>query len=148
MTKLLRPATKEDVYSLQTRLRDADVEELAAQGQDPTSALMQGLWRSKPECMTAVIDDLPVGMYGVCPGLCDRFGAVWLLGSEEMVQHSHWFLRTAKGELERLSRGYDLLYNQVHDQNEVHIKWLRWMGFEFTRHNPPFLEFSMVTKHV
>ena len=143
MTKLLRPSTPQDVYSLQTRLRPADVVELAAQGQDPSAALVQGLWRSKPECMTAEFDGLPVAMYGIYP----RFGAVWLLGSEELV-HGSWFLRHCRSELDRLSQEYDLLYNQVHEKNEVHIRWLRWMGFEFTRHNPPFIEFSKVIQHV
>lgn len=147
MTHLVRPSVKEDVYSLQTRLRDADVAELAAQGMDPSQALIQGLWRSKPDCMTVELDGLPIAMYGVVPGLCERFGAIWLLGSEELVRGS-FFLRNCKQELARISEDYDLLYNQVHDQNEVHIRWLRWMGFEFTRHNPPFLEFSMVIPHV
>lgn len=139
----VRPAVPKDVYALQGRLREADRMELAANHTDPSSALVQGLFRSKPHAWTVEKDGLVVGMFGVAPGLHEKFGGVWLLGSEELTQGSE-FLRRSRAWLNRLSAGYDLLYNVVHEKNDVHIRWLKWLGFRFLRHVPPHHEFARI----
>ena len=147
--RLVRPSVKSDVYSLQGNLRDVDVEELRLQGQDPSGALVQGLWRSRPHAYTIEFDGEPVGMFGVVPGLVEHRGAVWLLGSPELTapEHSRWFLRESRKWLEDVRHpdsGWTVLYNQVYDKNEIHKRWLQWLDFEFIRHSPPFIEFIQV----
>lgn len=138
----IRASELADVHHLQNLLREADMVELRAQKMDSTAALMHGYFRSYPHSYTITVDDEPVAMYGVVPGLDPNIAAIWLLGSDKLLEAQIWFLRNAKGVLEDLISGFDLVHNVVHEDNEVHIRWLRWMGFSFLRHTPPFHEFA------
>lgn len=142
MTEEIRDSIIEDVHWLQGRLRDADMAELMAQSADPTAALVHGFFRSHPKCQTVVVDGEPAAMFGVVPGLDPEVGAIWLLGSSKLLKSQLWFLRNCKRELNKIISGYELVHNVVHEDNEVHIRWLRWMGFSFLRHVPPFHEFA------
>jgi len=75
----------------------------------------------------------PVGMWGVVDQ-GDGLGRIWLLATDELVTdkpNSIQFLRQAKPWLKAMLERYDVLFNYADARNEVHLKWLRWMGFTF-----------------
>ena len=54
------------------------------------------------------------------------------------------FLRESRTWLERIGSQYELLTNVVHEDNHLHHKWLRFLGFTFIRREKPFIEFARI----
>lgn len=131
----IRPSTQEDVEYLSIRLRDEDVEEVLAGNNTPFNALAHGLEVS--ELCYTLIDrhQTPVGMLGICKGYYNNSGIIWLLGTKGIEENSITFLRNSKPVLAQFYErtGYDFLYNYTYVKNELHHKWLRWLGFTFLR---------------
>jgi hypothetical protein len=150
----VRKAIPSDIPAVAADMRPADRAELQASGRDNAEqSLLIGLLHGSP-CMTICReDDTPVGMYGVVPA-AERMGTVWLLGTEGLVSDARVrlrFLREAKAHVARFFDDYDLLWNCVDARNEVHIRWIQWMGFTFIAEHPNygpegrrFLEFCKV----
>ena len=148
----VRPSKLSDVYLIAPNLRAEDVAEIkAASGSTPVIALTQGLENSET-CYTADWGNEPFLMFGVVP-IDDITGAVWLLGTPKIAEVSRAFLRESRRIVDELHDVSPLLFNYVDERNEVHIKWIKWLGFEFiNRHEEyghegrPFLEFVRIRK--
>ena len=130
----------QDCFSLAPRLREADLKELnALSARPPVESLMSGFLYSTP-CYTGVDDKgLVLGMGGCAP--LDKeanTASIWFLGAEELFHHKTSFLRLSRKCLELSSAPYDLVCNVVHADNDVHIRWLQWLGFSFLREVPDF----------
>lgn len=144
-----------DAEYIGTHLRQADLQEMhAVQGTqvDPVAALQYGIENSYFP-FVATIDGLPACVFGAVPEPHDdRFGCVWLMGTDAITTHPRVFLRHSKEYLEKVAEPFSLLWNCVDKRNDVHIRWLKWMGFTFIKEIPsvgeqrrPFLEFAKVT---
>ncbi|MFB2563649.1 phage protein Gp13 family protein [Rhizobium sp. IMFF44] len=147
-----RPSQPEDVTYLAPRLREADRQELLAAGSpSPEQSLTDGLMLSK-QCISIVDEeDRAVAMFGVCPSSEEGVGFVWLLGSDEIKRDKTKFLRRSKQWVDIFHEEFAVLTNFVDRRNEVHLKWLRWLGFKFLRivnapgpGNLPFYEFARI----
>ena len=146
-------ALKRDAEYVGPRLREADrLEVQASVGGCPKAALQDAVENSEPEAYTCLDRGLPFGMFGVVPFSDNpRFGVIWLLGTDYLTDSvTVSFLRWSKRFLPTLIEPYDLVCNVVDKRNEVHIKWINWLGFSFIREiiygpeNRPFLEFAKV----
>jgi hypothetical protein len=86
-------------------------------------------------------------MYGVSP-VGDGSGRVWMLGSNGLLKISRAFLRGSKGEVEAMHKLYPHMCNIIDSRNEVHIRWIRWLGFKILGEvmvgNVKFYEFTGV----
>jgi len=142
----------EDLAPLAERLRPEDVEEIkAARGVDPLVAIQFGLQVSDPCFILGTPEDPYCGILGVTKTFIPGAGGIWMLATPDLVKHQIKFLRGCKGALEELHDRYPVLWNCVDERNEVHIKWLRWLGFKFIMRHPyygvekrPFLEFVRI----
>ena len=144
----IRLSEKKDIDYIAPRMRQADVAEVrASDGCSPLEALRMSYSLSEP-CFTGMDGDTPIAMFGAVP-LLDNVGSVWLLGTDaisESIPIS--FLRWSRRFLPFLMEPYDMVCNLVDARNTVHIKWIRWLGFNFlnkTIHGPeqlPFYEFA------
>lgn len=140
----------EDCYTIANNIREDDRREiLAVSGGDPLDALVQGfMFSDKPR--TVLAGNTVCAMFGsgqVEPNV----GAVWLLGTDDINNISRQFLRESKKWLDELYENYDLLFNYVDERNTVHIKWLKWLGFDFIKRHEqfgvgqlPFFEFVRI----
>lgn len=153
MTKYLRKATAEDVAFLATRLCEADRQEVEATGATPFEALYDGLHLSDNALTMLHPDGEPIGMCGVGTFLAEpiRCGAVWMLGTDRIKAVPTVFLRESKRWVDDQFNTYQLLCNFVDERNDVHVKWLKWLGFKFIARHPlhgverrPFLEFVRI----
>lgn len=148
MDQYIRNSTADDVEFLSSRLRQEDVAEVRAQGFDPGHALSQGLELSDI-CWTLIDrSQTPVAMTGVCRcNWSDRFGAIWLLGTEGIEKNTMTFLRHSRGALDKMFQAtpYQAFYNITYGHNTLHHAWLKWLGFTFLRqiecNGEPFFEF-------
>jgi hypothetical protein len=141
---LVRHAHEGDVEDLDGRLRAADLKELAAHGVPGRGALFCGLADSSP-CYAIEHEGRCIALFGATahpgdPGI----GHVWLLGSDEVQEISFQFLRESKRWLAEISKPYSLVCNVVHEENRLHIRWLKFLGFRFLRREKPFIEFARI----
>lgn len=156
MTKgYVRAATAEDGVYLSTRLRPADLAEcLAASGRHPKEYLA-GTVVSATRAFTQISrDGEPMAVFGThkVPGM-SSVGAVWLLASPVVLQHSTQFLRESRGWVEVLHQDFPVLINLVDERNVTHIRWIEWCGFSLLARRErygaaqlPFIEFAKVKK--
>lgn len=90
---------------------------------------------------------LPIAFFGMTE-IDDLQGAVWMLATPEITRSArsvvHWTPSVLRGWHERRP----LLFNHVDARNELHIRWLKRLGFTFIALHPehgierrPFYEF-------
>lgn len=134
-----RPTTADDVLYVAERIRKADRQEIAASvGGTPLRSLTRGLSLSAP-CRTIVIDDVPVAIFGVVPDQTNpERGFIWMLGTDAIESAPMTILRNCRALVETLNTFYPILTNVVDARNTVHLKWLRWCGFEFIKKHRRF----------
>jgi len=134
-------------------LREADRREIAAMsGEACVDALMRGL--EGDVCLTALTGEgNPMLMFGVAPSPHPGAGYVWLLGTDQIKRYVRVFLDLAPAYIDSLHDIYPLLHNYVDARNEVHIRWLRWLGCTFIQTHDrmgvqerPFHEFVRIRK--
>ena len=151
----IRPTEELDVDIIALSLRPADLAEIKATGtEDPHVALTNGMELSTPSCYTITADDLPIAMFGTAPvELIPEFASIWLLGTDDIEDHPTAFLRLCKRTFPRLMTPYDMVFNLMDKRNELHVKFVKWLGFTFIRERPfgpeglPFYEFALINKN-
>lgn len=150
----VRLACEDDCVFLSTRLREEDLNDLRVHGSEPLDALRLS-FGSSLECYTACgTDDVPFAIFGVCD-IYDgslRLGAIWMLGSEDILKYVREFVPASKAWVDLFGEDHDLLFNFVHKDNKVHIRWLKKLGFSFiasrTINNETVFEFARINSNV
>lgn len=75
---------------------------------------------------------------------------IWMLCTYEVEMHPIGFLRFCKEYLKGLLETHPFMYNYVWLGNELHVKWLKWMGVTFgetkTINGEPFQYFKFEKK--
>lgn len=129
--------------TLASTLRRQDREEVEALGLNPHTVLCQSVSR---DTNTALAGEKVLAMFGAAP-FTDDVGAVWMLGSDELLKHGTALLRTSKAYVDKWRTEYRSLMNYVDCRNTVSIKWLKWLGASFHLPTPyglngkPFMPF-------
>lgn len=130
---LVTPATAADAHELEANLRPADRRELEeVSGKPALSGLLLGVLVSDPALTLRTPDGALIGLLGVIRQGPGR-GLVWMSGTNELAKRSVAFLRGSRDVIAKLQEQYPTLYNAVDARNEVHIRWLRWLGFHLIR---------------
>lgn len=146
-----RKATLGDCVKLAPNLREADQKELLlSSGEEPLEALIASLQASE-ECNAILNDeDEVVGIFGVAP-VDEHLGSPWLLGSEGIKDIAKEFIEGSHDWVEQVQSKYRVLVNYVHKDNEIAIKWLRKLDFQFIKlveefgvGKAPFYEFVRI----
>jgi len=146
---LAREATREDVLYLAPRLRKADLREALATGyKDPVEALMAGL-ESEDGCVVGCDQSgTPLIIGGTAPSHEPIMGYGWMMASEDISKHWVHVLRNTTRWINHYRKHYRVLANMVHEENALHIRWLRWAGFHFLRrielNGEGFYEFAKI----
>lgn len=123
-------------FSLSTKLKSSDKEEIAIMGNDPLFALLstQRYMHRKTQTYTIMCNNNPVGMFGVLPTKQNhKYGAVWFLSSELEKKQWIYFSKRSKKWLEYLLSDYKYVFNLIPKHNKRTIKWLKWLGFKFKK---------------
>lgn len=140
---------EEHIEPIAANMRLDDVREIWAAGKrTPVSALKMSMALGKHN--TIMLSDKPVGMFGVTPlSVIGRHGSPWLLGTDELANHSRSFLKGCIKHFPEVTKGFDFLENYVDARNSVSIMWLKWLGFVIMEPEPygpfklPFHRFYM-----
>lgn len=144
----VRVAHHGDVIEIAKKLRKEDVAELyAATGQTPVVALLESFMYPNTSSWIASIDGQDAIIFGVT--LVGNIGVPWLLATPQIERAPISFLRGCREWFNLFLHQCNELHNFVDERNVLHIKWLKWLGFDFIKkHNNygyeqrPFWEFS------
>lgn len=134
---IVRPSRPSDVADFVPRLREADRQEVySTTGLSPYLILSYAA--SSGETLSMVGDHGEViGMFGCGPvHHMDCFGAIWLLISKTLEENRKYvfqFLRETPWWINHFHETYPVLYNYVDARNELHLRWVKWMGFQEIR---------------
>ena len=145
-----RLTTLKDIKYLAPRLRKTDKEEiLAGIGETPYHALLIGFINCAIVFTIVNPKNEPVGIFGVTD--CgDGTGTIWLLATDGLAKIQIAFLKECRKVVNVLNKKYKILWNFVDCRNQLHIKWLKWCGFQFINKqkygvlNKPFYEFIKI----
>lgn len=128
----VRSATPEDALWIAQNCRDADRAECnALLGLDPVQVVPEAVGIPGNPTFIGYADDEPVIIFGTARTPWDDVGVVWMISTPELIKHQKHFLKHSREWVEVLHAPYRVLTNVVDARNEVHIRWLKWIGFEF-----------------
>lgn len=153
-----RQATSDDGADLSTRLRHADLEELKrSQGRWlNVEQVLRASVRTSDLCWAGEDDGRVIMLFGVVGhsllGEHGPIGVPWMLGSDEVLQHSKAMVKKAREFVELMHARYPYLVNYVDRGNTVSKRWLRRMGFvlypavPFGMEHKPFHRFDKLKR--
>ena len=129
----IRPVKPEDIPLVVNNLRQADVQEWEAfSGVHPRNLLPFTAY--DPDTFTLVRSDgVPVGLFGTAPYRDNpTVGLIWMVATPLLETVAVEFLRKSVKWLDDVQcERYPVLFNYVDARNTVHIRWLKWCGFQF-----------------
>ena len=99
---------------------------------------LQALMASLSHCSysrAVLLDGRVVAIFGV-GGEKGKVGVPWMLASPLLVKIRKAFLRESQAFLEEMSKDFIVLQNVAWIKNKEHIRWLKWLGFEFIPAEP------------
>jgi hypothetical protein len=149
-TPLIVPGDLAMVSDLAPRLRPADADELRANGREPLEGLRRAASLSAHLDAILAPDGRPIALYGFVD-LGAYLACPWLLGSEDLVtKHRAWFIRQSPAIVSSGDYRWSSFWNRVDARNTVHVRWLRWVGFQVdtpVAHGPFHLPFHNITRN-
>lgn len=136
MVKFERP-TEEHIRYLGVHMREADKHEIMlAHGHLPEEALRMSVNNSDYTCVGSYGDDI-CGIFGVkVHDILTGRGSPWLLGTDNIVKHRREFIPWSRKVVDQMLQVCPYLFNYVHVDNRVSIKWLEGLGFDFDEPAP------------
>jgi len=144
----ITPATEADVEELLARMRAADRIECDATGVEGWEAGLFDAARAGVMCWAARAGDRLLCLFGATR-IADGIGAVWMLGTDELVHFSKRLMKTVPGYLQQMLDAFPVLMNFVHASNRTSVQWLRRLGFRlfpaepYGKHGQLFHRFEM-----
>jgi hypothetical protein len=152
MIPYYRPSILDDVYDLAPRLRQADKDEVKASSNlDPLQALLISMQCSEETNSMIASDGEVVGMFGVAPTPDPMLGIPWMLASDRLPELTREFIPQSLEWVIETNNKYPILYNYVAKDNKKAIRWLKYLGFNFTQlvekfghGQKPFYEFVRI----
>lgn len=127
-----------DVRYLAENLRPEDVRELLTLKPDADiKKILEDCVSSSDFARVVRKDGVPVVIFGSQKTADEiaKVGAkaadIWLLGTDEIKLNKTSFLKLSKKVIEEIAEPFDYLWNVVDPRNDLHVRWLQWLGFSF-----------------
>lgn len=123
-------ATESDIFDFIHNVRDSDKEEvrLATGGKNIVDAMRD--WK-KYNTHAVKCDGELIGVGGWTENWDDNGVNVWLLLTNEVMNHKIEFLRWSKQYHDDLLNKYVYVWNNVYLKNTLHVSYLKWLGAHF-----------------
>jgi len=136
MIEFVTPTT-EDLKYLSENLREEDIREVetVSPGADLLELLKDSM-KVSDQCFVVRKDGVPVVIFGSKAtedilSLGANAADIWLLGTDAIKLNKTSFLKLSRKVVQEISEDVDYLWNIVDPRNELHIRWLQWLGFSF-----------------
>ena len=112
-------------------IRPEDSRELSVITGDFRQELTESLENSEDAFKVTEPDGTPLVLFGNFPQENGRL--IWCVGTKAMRRHERSFTRVSRKIILRWAEMYWRLYNCVACFNDPSIRWLTWLGAEFTQ---------------
>lgn len=131
-------------------MRKADVDEVWAAVHHTPAEAVEYCVENSTFRKTIMLGEDPIAVYGIVPAssLSD-IGIPWLLGTERMKEIRIQFVKETRQYVQDMLLEFPHLVNYVDVRNKMSIRWLKFLGFEFSEAEPfgmeglPFHKFEM-----
>jgi hypothetical protein len=121
--------SKEALEYIARNMREIDrTEVIEMSGSTDVHGRLMEAWKLPGDMFAAYVNGNPACVFGAHSVSVDR-ACVWLLATDEFVQHPMSIFRLGKKWLALLQTKYPSLENFVRADNTHAIQWLRWLGF-------------------
>jgi len=140
----VRPATVKDAVDLCPYLRPADRHEIiSSTGVNPEVILPMSVGLSTGKVYSIFSKTHEIGgLFGVRPILNHpEIGLIWLVMSDRFLTNRAdkiQFLRESPEWIREFHETYPILGNYAHAGNDLHLRWLKWMGFVLMQKKDPW----------
>lgn len=126
-----RPPTEDDLAYVAERMRKLDALECKLMsGLTPMTALQ--LCADQSDLIwAAVLDGEPVAIFGLSAPT-EIVGHPWLLGTDRLREVPLLFVKSCAAFVHAWLTVRPVLYNVTLARNELHVKWIKSLGFETT----------------
>ncbi len=125
-----------DAPQLYHDLRTIDMLEIIGLGNHPRLAIDESYNLSEEAWTILDNDHNMIGSFGIARSGVEGMGVPWLLGTHRMHLIKRSFIKYSKEWLNRLfNDSYNVLTNYVMIENELSIRWLKWLGAVFNESN-------------
>jgi hypothetical protein len=89
-------------------------------------------------------------LFGVAR-LSKATGSPWMVASTKIGPHARQIARLTRPLVDALQVDFPVLVNAADSRNKLHLRWLAWSGFTFTRQSlakdgTPFIEFIRIKR--
>lgn len=113
-------------------MRYADkIECQLASGLSPLQALQKGVNESQYSSVV-IINNKPCAIAGLTVvNVLLGVGVPWMLATHDAVKNRRVFINNSRQGVQDMLEICPNLFNYVHVENKVSIRWLKWMGFKF-----------------
>ena len=114
-------------------LREADINELrAVTGKETWAALKFAVLNSNEFTDISYEEETGeiVNVFGLASA--QGIGIPWMLASPDLIKYQKLLMQYSKRIIEEMLFLFPMLLNHVDSRNEVHIRWLKHMGFKFS----------------
>tara|TARA_R100001198_G_scaffold58615_1_gene33772 strand:- start:66 stop:551 length:486 start_codon:yes stop_codon:yes gene_type:complete len=142
----VQPSTEKDAKYLAKHLRQQDIMEVEAVGQDPLTALTYPIHHKDAQTFTLFYGNEPVLMGGT---VAESVGLarVWLLASDKAFKKPMKLALLSRKWVDLIHRPYEILYNYVWIDNKKAVKLLQHLNCKFDKEyikkkNLDFVKFS------
>lgn len=137
---MIRPYYPGDLYLVLPHIRQAELDEAKALGEDPLRSLQQAIYAG--DTVTLELNNEVCGLAGIVP--CGSVSTPWAVFTDAIEKAPLSFMRDCKRWINR----YDApMVNVVDERNKQVQKWLKALGFklgepfEFGVNKEPFLPY-------
>lgn len=129
--------TRELIEVIAADMRQADIDEIwASNHHTPIESLTQGLEVSD-HSVIVMVDGVPCVMLGlVIRDILSGTGVPWLLGTCNALKYKKHFIKQVPAVIDEMLNICPSLFNYVHVENKVSIKWLKRIGFTLDPPSP------------
>lgn len=128
--KYVRPSDDALRY-IAENMREGDAAELRAAGCDDFLETLHSGVEKATHSAVAKIEGEPVCVFGVAEhNRLTRTGIPWMLSAGRIEQYKRAILEQSPSVVAEMRGVYPRLFNYVHAENRISVRWLKWLGFE------------------
>lgn len=127
---------RKDVKYILTHLRKEDKHEcLIQRGKNYIKDLTNEIIKSNSYFLLGCSkkDNTPICMGGIAETNEKGVAAIWLLCTDEIVNHQYCLLKNLKEIFDEINKKYWFTYNFIFKENFLAKKWLKKFGYEFIK---------------
>lgn len=126
-----RPTTQADINTLIENIREEDRQEIITKtgSKDLKKTLVEG-WLISDYCNSFFKGDTLIGIYGIVATDSKEIGSPFMLLTKAIKTTPIGFLKHCKEKVSDMDKRYPILFNYIDSRNELHLRWLKWLGFK------------------